>query len=791
MRMAQFALLGVTVALLGYLVVLALFPGATPPAPFQWFGAPRNSPTVAIVVITVGLLCTTSYLIRRNRASATVPVVIVVGLLGGSFVLGLASYWSCRRDADIFFFTLFEWTTSLVKGGVENQTISVNGADVPCPAGPPAALTVARLMVLGAFSVGVIGVAAAAFRLQADRIRAWLSKSVTAVVGVDEAGVSMVTAIARESARHGALVLLTAAPDGPVAQLCRAKGARVLQVDFDHPETMGSKRFWRKVYRLYLLSPDPSTNLRRLSTIGELLGDTAVGRRTPLSVRIDDPWLAIAWRAEQFGGSDTRWAGDAVGKYEVTARRLLDQITSVGTITQVLICGSSQLTLALCADMSRRRLERDYHPLEAESDLPKLVLVDEDAKRYLDDHEFHERARGFGTSAVAIDIVEDAASETVLRALVEGQEGRAAAIFVDSVTDPTTATRLAARFPALQVYAWDPQSTVAADSVPIAGKLRNYRLGIDLPDGQAHDNWERAAMLIHEKYVAATPEAKRNTPVTVPWANLSPFYRESNRRQVHNALRTVEQVGGHTWNTWGDAPDELTPEALDGLEPLDQLQRLGFAEDAIYAMAQAEFEDWSRDLRHEGWTYGPERDYVGKHHEKLVDTWADTFRDEALRRAALRSLATTLIQLRELGYRSKPKWLPYRRVGEVNARRRYRPWTWTTTSGDVMRASAGDWDVRDDADARWSVRNDVFRTSYRRMRGSRWAAAGVVFARAAQPGETIETLEGPSTTVEGDWVVMGDKGEQWSTPDAKFTNRYIGPVSFQERFEHWKTRNER
>jgi hypothetical protein len=614
---------------------------------------------------------------------------------------------------------------------------------------------------------------------------------VTAVVGVDEAGVSMVTAIARESARHGALVLLTAVPDGSVAQLCRAKGARVLQVDFDHPETMGAKRFWRKVHRLYLLSPDPSTNLRRLSTIGELLGDTAVGRRTPLSVRIDDPWLAIAWRAEQFGGSDTRWAGDAVGKYEVTARRLLDQITSVGTITQVLICGSSQLTLALCADMSRRRLERDYHPLEAESDLPKLVLVDEDAKRYLDDHEFHERARGFGTSAVAIDIVEDAASETVLRALVEGQEGRAAAIFVDSVTDPTTATRLAARFPALQVYAWDPQSTVAADSVPIAGKLRNYRLGIDLPDGQAHDNWERAAMLIHEKYVAATPEAKRNTPVTVPWANLSPFYRESNRRQVHNALRTVEQVGGHTWNTWGDAPDELTSEALDGLEPLDQLQRLGFAEDAIYAMAQAEFEDWSRDHRREGWTYGPERDYVGKHHEKLVDTWADTFRDEALRRAALRSLATTLIQLRELGYRSKPKWRPYRRVGEVNAHRRYRPWTWTTTSGDVMRASAGDWDVRDDADARWSVRNDVFRTSYRRMRGSRWAADGVVFARAAQPGETIETLEGPSTTVEGDWVVMGDKGEQWSTPDAKFTNRYIGPVSFQERFEHWKTRNER
>ena len=38
---------------------------------------------------------------------------------------------------------------------------------------------------------------------------------------------------------------------------------------------------------------------------------------------------------------------------------------------------------------------------------------------------------------------------------------------------------------------------------------------------------------------------------------------------------------------------------------------------------------------------------------------------------------------------------------------------------------------------------------------------------------------------------MGDKGEQWATPDAKFTQRYTGPVSFQERLEHWKRLNER
>lgn len=731
LRIAQFTLFGVSVALVGYLAVLALRPSAALPAPVEWFGTPRNSPTVAIVVITVGLLCAVSYLIRRNRTSATVPVVIVVGLLAASFVLAFASYVLCRGESGITFFTPFEWTTSLVKGGAEERTIILpNGDERACPAGPPVALTVARLMVLGAFSVGVIGVAAAAFRLHADRIRAWLSRKVTAVVGVDEAGVSMVTAIARESTQHGALVLLTTAPDGAVAQECRSKGARVVQVDFDHPETMGTQRFWRKVERLYLLSPDPSTNLGRLRVIGDLLGGAAVGRRIPLIVRIDDPWLAIAWRAEQFGGSDTSWAGDAVGTYEVTARRLLDQITAVGTITQVIVCGSSQLTLALCADMSRRRLERDYHPLEAESELPKLVLVDGAAGRYLEDHQFHEGALGFGTSKVDIEIVEDAPSESVLRALIDGREEQAAAIFVDSVTDPTTATRLAARFPGLQVHAGDGQATVTADSVPIAGKLRNYRLGIDLPAGQALDNWERAAMLIHEKYVAGTPEADRDTPATVPWAQLSRFYRDSNRRQVRNALQMVEQVGGHTWNTWGDAPDELTPAVLKGLDPLDKLRRLGFADDAIYAIARAEFEDWSRHYRDAGWTLGPKRDDAEKRHEKLVDTWADTFHDEELRTAALRSLATTMIQLRELGYRSKPKWRPYRRVGEVNARRRFLAWTWTTTAGDVMHAKRGDWDVQDDAGAHWSVAT----TSFGRPIGGCMEVAGL---------QTVSCLPGP------------------------------------------------
>ncbi len=103
-----------------------------------------------------------------------------------------------------------------------------------------------------------------------------------------------------------------------------------------------------------------------------------------------------------------------------------------------------------------------------------------------------------------------------------------------------------------------------------------------------------------------------------------------------------------------------------------------------------------------------------------------------------------------------------------------------------MHAKRGDWDVRDDAGGRWSVRNDVFRTSYRRLDGNRWKANGVVLARRSKPGETVETLEGAVTAGDDYWVVMGDQGEQWVTPNARFERRYTGPVSFQERFEHWK-----
>ena len=135
--------------------------------------------------------------------------------------------------------------------------------------------------------------------------RAGFARSVTAVVGVDDDAQSMVTAIAKTPGKDSTLVLMTTYPDNPVIQECRTLGARILPVDFNRPETVGMRRLWRRLDRLYLLSSDPSTNLARLRVISQRLEEVGSKRRIPLIVRIDDPWLAKAWRAEQLGGSDT------------------------------------------------------------------------------------------------------------------------------------------------------------------------------------------------------------------------------------------------------------------------------------------------------------------------------------------------------------------------------------------------------------------------------------------------------------------------------------------------------
>lgn len=773
-RSLQATLLTVALVLLGWLCLLAARPSAADKLPnwLRWFGRPGSSVTIAIVAAVLVALCVLSFRSQSARRSGNIPVAVVAGLAATSAVLGFASYWQCHDATHPVFFQPLIWTVSLVKGGVGDFSLGKN----TCPSPTPDGLWVGRLAALGAIFFGLAGVVIALFRSQVDRLRANIASSVTAVVGIDDETRSMISAIASTLNRSGTLVVITSGLDEPGVQEARIHGGRVVTVDFNVPDALRSLSLWRNLERLYLMSPDPATNQLWLDTITRALSEVGHRRRLPLTVRIDDPWQAEAWRAEQLGGSDTRWATDAVGKYEVTARWLLENIIAAGTVEHVFVCGTSELTLALCADLTRRKLERDYYSAPDETALPALDLVGADAEEYLQDHEFHRKQVGFVSSGPMIGATPQPPTVTALMGLLGESDGPTnAVIFVDDKAHgPSTArsigTRLAARYPAMPIYIWDNDARMAEDPMPIVGRLRTYRLALDIPEGQPQDVWERAAKLIHERYVASIAPEPNPPPARLPWNELDEFYRESNRRLVRNALWMVEQIAEHTWNTWGSPPAPLSLRDMAGLTPLQQLDRMGFDRDAAMAMAQAEHEDWCRYHRRNHWKYGAERNDKDRIHNKLVD-WDVVEADEQLLNSAVGSLAATLWGLRQLGYRSRPLWQPFTRIGTVTAQQRSTPWTWTSQSGQTMQADAGDWHVEADGTS-WSVRDDIFQSSYQHVDGNQWRRRGNVFARQAQPGETIETLEGPTTAAEGDWVVRGADGEQWPVPAREFTERY-------------------
>ena len=776
---ARIALSVVAVVLLGYLTALAASPGLrlhVPPT-VQWFGEPGSAMTIAVVTVVLallGLFIATAQGVRQPGA----PVAIVVGLALLSLVLGLASYWRCHDETHPLLFTPLIWTASLLKGGVSDQSL----AGQTCPAQTPVALEVARLSVLTAIFLSVVGVALALLQSRLDRLRVGFARSVTAVVDIDDDAASMLGAIARTLGRRDTLAVITDAPDRPCVQAARISGARIISVDFDQPEALAELPVWRKLDRLYLLSADPSSNLLRLAAITSHLAKIDQRQRIPLIMRIDDPWQAGAWRAQHFGGADTRWAADAVGKYEVTACRLLDRITANPAIQRILICGSSRLMLALCTDMAQRQVEWDYYADPAKSPPPKITLVAENAEEYRQDHEFACAQAGLVTSQGQIETVSESASAATVMSLISaGGAASTAVILVDADTgvDLSVGTRLAARFPTTPIYGWDPSAQVTEDRLALVGQLRTYRLSMDLPGGQAQDTWERAARLIHDRYAAAVGHDRA---ATLPWDKLDEFYRGSNRREVQNALWMVEKIGGHTWNTFGGHAHSQPTAKLYGLEPLEQLRLMGFERDTAVAMARAEHEDWSRYYRAAGWKYGTVRDDASKVHDKLVD-WSAIEADPELLRTALTSLAATLSKLRELGYRSMPtstaaEWQTFRRVGTVVAEQRWSPWTWNTRSGATLQAEAGDWAVREpDGDHCWSVRDDIFRSRYEQVEGDHWRRLGTVEARPAANGETVSTLEGPVTTSTGDWVIQGEHDDQWPVPAEAFARRYQGPIS--------------
>ena len=771
LRITVFA---VTAGMVSYLAVLAIYPHLRAQLPpwLGWFGAPGSVPTIVVATFNIGLACTLAWRTGLGRRSVGGPIGITLVLTVISASLGFSSYVWCHDGNHPALITPLLWTGSLIKGGIDDHRLGA--AAQSCPADTPVALDVARVSTLAAILIGIFGIVAALLQSRLDRFRIRFDNSICAVIGADEQADSMVNAVAGTLERNSRLVIITTFADAQRRSELRHAGHRIVVMDLDKPDALQSLPIWRKVTRLYLLSPEPATNLRRLQSVNHCL-PVGRNRRLPLTVRIDDPWQAEAWRAQQLGGSDRRWVADTVGKYEVTAHRLLDNLIDEEHISRIIVCGTTPLTLAICANLVRRRLERNFYSEESDRPLPSLTIVGDTAEEYRRDEEFHLAQRGLQPAGDWLQAVPQRPSLFTLTSLLaaspDGHPLDAAVVITEAPCDPMLGTLLAAHFPAVPIYAYSPDAPQLFDVPPIVGRLQTFRLSMDLPPGHSLDVWERAAMLIHNRYAAQFPGS---SPAARPWSELDDFYRGSNRRQVRNALWMVEQIAGHTWDTFGVATELPDGARTAELAPLERLSQLGINRDAALAMARAEHEDWSRYYRRAGWRYGSVRDDAHKIHDGLV-SWEAIESDPPALNRALSSLAATLCALRELGFRSRPMWQQFRRTGTVVAEQRNEPWSWTSVSGRPMRAGRGDWSVRGPSGDSWSVRDDIFRSTHEHVDGNTWRRCGLVKARQARGDEVIETLEGPLPAEEGDWIVQGQQGEQWPVRPAVFRRQYEGP----------------
>ena len=97
--------------------------------------------------------------------------------------------------------------------------------------------------------------------------------------------------------------------------------------------------------------------------------------------------------------------------------------------------------------------------------------------------------------------------------------------------------------------------------------------------------------------------------------------------------------------------------------------------------------------------------------------------------------------------------------------------TWTSSTGDTLRASAGDWWVSDGSD-RWSVKSDIFDRTYTHLGAGRYRKSAPVTAAALDEPFTVATLEGDASGGPGDFLVTNPGGDVWVVPESVFIARY-------------------
>lgn len=759
---------GVYLALLGWLMAAAAVPqlAVAAPAWAAWLVDPRSSWAMT-VVFGVAVATFASYSASHGVDAGR------TALLAGSFgaasaiPLGLAAYLPCDADGPWFWQAVISVLVLFV-GGFENPFASGG-----CGGVVPLGLHVARMAALSATAAGFLSVLLSVSRGQLDRLAVRLARRLVVIVGLDDDAIGLVGGIVNDQSPGDRTVIFTSDPGRESVRTARALGAIVLTSDLDRPGDL-LDGISTRIRRVYLLSADEGRNRARAHALREILarsaggpeGGSASAPQLTVVVRVDDPWHAEEWRRGFIG--DPQLAVDAIGLYEETADAILERIGELRpALSELVLVGNTPLTLALLTEFSQRGRESEF---VGEAGLATVTLIDPDADALLADHVL--RQSRFASDPVAVRTITAApAAEPLLELLDERTPAGEATIAVVITTDAARiGTRVALRHPDCLILEPDPSLTGIATE-PALGSLYGFGYALATRDGKAQDGWERAARAVHERYRRRFPDA---TLAGFSWEELPEFYRESNRRQVQTALRSVREIG-RTWRPTTGEPGLSTPpnDADDDDTRISSGRRFfDLAEEELSRLAELEHASWVAHYRAAGWRPGPRND-TARTHPNLV-AWADL--PAEARRKTEAGVIDTLSQLRALGYRSvradEGTWATYERVGQVRATRLNAAHRWTTAGGARMRGEPGDWLVVDPMGGERTVAASVFRATHAHIEADRWRRVGRVTARRANLGEMIASLEGGQRAGAGDWVVRDPVGNEWLVPERVFAGSY-------------------
>ena len=722
---------------------------------FGWWGwCPATRATVALTVLLL-LYVATFYAYWRPRRLQARPFALVtaIGLAIVSGVLGIVSYWGCE-GGEAWLWTPVNQTLALFIGNVADPF----GSAPSCPETTPVALQAARITALLATLTTVVAAIARVFRDQWDRLQVRLTRAVVVVVGLDSHSMRILEVLAKDPDVTQMVVGVDTEVGAPSAAEARAFGARVLignKADLSWLRTLGRTT----IRAAYLLSSRPEENLSCFDHVEGLARNRAQGKSrwsesSRVIVRLDDRWEADHWRRAHVLKSGGVLL-DTMGVLQVTAQELIDHALERNVDSLVLL-GNSPLASAVVDELAQHWREQSTL---ASPRTFAITLVDPEAEVLWEDHAFHERS--FGNEPLQVTRSSGVAHAHVIAQAMASStpdgNGPTSVVVIDcrepSDAQYRSAQRISAARPDWQILV-RREDLVGIGTRPTMPNLVPFGLTLVGRDGVPEDGWTRIARRLHTQYVEGADDPKN--PATRPWDELDEFFKVSNLRQVARTL-FIAEAAGRTW------------------DPGDGSRRLPLTREEIETFAHLEHEDWRAYYEANGWTLGEKPS--GHKRSPYLKPWDEL---GELTEGTITGVTNSLEQLTTLGYHPFAKAEPngsngasdrYRRQGVVTAVRQDRPWTWTTASGDLLSAAAGDW--RLEADGRtWSVRDDAFRATYLHLDGDRWERVGLVTARQVTTTERVDTLEGLVNAQPGDWVVEDDERRRWVVPAEQFPQGY-------------------